>query len=174
MSAGFQQGITRVYLAGLHGSEPGHWQSRWHAQDPGSVWIQHRDWERPDLGAWLADVDDALAGRPGPKLLVAHSLGCYLAAAWASMLRPRGLLGAFLVAPPDLSQPGLAGVARGFEAGTSLPLACHGALVASQDDPWAGFEVSRLSRLRYGTVELPRDLRPGQWRLLDDAVSASL
>lgn len=38
----------------------------------------------------------------------------------------------------------------------------------------AGFEVSRLSRLRYGTVELPRDLRPGQWRLLDDAVSASL
>jgi len=38
----------------------------------------------------------------------------------------------------------------------------------------AGFEVSRLSRLRYGTVQLPRDLRPGQWRLLGDAVAASL
>jgi 23S rRNA pseudouridine2605 synthase len=38
----------------------------------------------------------------------------------------------------------------------------------------ADFEVSRLSRLRYGSVELPRDLRPGQWRLLDDAVAASL
>jgi 23S rRNA pseudouridine2605 synthase len=38
----------------------------------------------------------------------------------------------------------------------------------------AGFEVSRLSRLRYGPVELPRDLRPGQWRLLGEAVAASL
>ena len=38
----------------------------------------------------------------------------------------------------------------------------------------AGFEVSRLSRLRYGSVELPRDLGPGQWRLLGDAAAASL
>jgi 23S rRNA pseudouridine2605 synthase len=37
-----------------------------------------------------------------------------------------------------------------------------------------GFEVSRLLRLRYGPVHLPRDLRPGGWRLADEAVSNAL
>jgi 23S rRNA pseudouridine2605 synthase len=32
-----------------------------------------------------------------------------------------------------------------------------------------GFEVSRLSRLRYGRVSLPDDLRPGGWRLMPAA-----
>jgi len=37
-----------------------------------------------------------------------------------------------------------------------------------------GFEVSRLLRLRYGTVELPRNLRPGEARLADAGVIEAL
>lgn len=37
-----------------------------------------------------------------------------------------------------------------------------------------GKQVSRLMRLRYGTVTLPEDLRPGEWRELDPAGVASL
>jgi 23S rRNA pseudouridine2605 synthase len=38
----------------------------------------------------------------------------------------------------------------------------------------AGFEVSRLKRLRYGTVRLPDDLPPGRWRWLPAQEAASL
>ncbi len=37
-----------------------------------------------------------------------------------------------------------------------------------------GFEVSRLTRVRYGELRLPADLAPGQWRLLAEPVAASL
>jgi 23S rRNA pseudouridine2605 synthase len=33
-----------------------------------------------------------------------------------------------------------------------------------------GARVSRLLRVRYGPVELPRDLRPGQWREIANPV----
>ena len=38
----------------------------------------------------------------------------------------------------------------------------------------AGFEVSRLMRLRYGSVRLPPDLRPGQCRPMPAAQAALL
>jgi len=37
-----------------------------------------------------------------------------------------------------------------------------------------GYEVSRLSRIRYGPLRLPEDLRPGQSRLLSGADWAAL
>jgi 23S rRNA pseudouridine2605 synthase len=36
-----------------------------------------------------------------------------------------------------------------------------------------GHPVSRLSRVRYGPVELPPDLAPGKWRELDDTAKIS-
>jgi 23S rRNA pseudouridine2605 synthase len=37
-----------------------------------------------------------------------------------------------------------------------------------------GFEVSRLMRIRYGPIALPRDLRPGTWRIADAGLTGSL
>jgi 23S rRNA pseudouridine2605 synthase len=38
----------------------------------------------------------------------------------------------------------------------------------------AGFEVSRLMRIRFASVRLPRDLRPGQWRRMNATEAQSL
>jgi 23S rRNA pseudouridine2605 synthase len=38
----------------------------------------------------------------------------------------------------------------------------------------AGFEVSRLMRIRFASVRLPRDLRPGQWRRMNASEAQSL
>jgi len=37
-----------------------------------------------------------------------------------------------------------------------------------------GFEVSRLMRIRYGPIDLPRDLRPGGWLIADGELAAKL
>jgi 23S rRNA pseudouridine2605 synthase len=37
-----------------------------------------------------------------------------------------------------------------------------------------GYEVSRLLRIRYGPIELPRDLRAGRWCILEDRLVAAL
>ena len=37
-----------------------------------------------------------------------------------------------------------------------------------------GFEVSRLMRIRYGPIDLPRDLRPGRWRAADSELIGRL
>jgi 23S rRNA pseudouridine2605 synthase len=38
----------------------------------------------------------------------------------------------------------------------------------------AGFEVSRLQRVRFGSLRLPQGLRPGQWRWLDQGQVGAL
>ena len=48
-------------------------------------------------------------------------------------------------------------------------------VLASTDWPGlSGSEISRLLRIRYGPVQLPKELAAGHWRLLDPALHAQL
>jgi len=93
-------------LPGWLDSGPTHWQSRWETLH-GFERVQQDDWNWPRRGDWMARLDDVLLGTPGPAVLVAHSLGCQLVAAWAAHSRHAARVkAAMLVAPPDTEHEG--------------------------------------------------------------------
>ena len=58
--------------------------------------------------------------------------------------------------------------------GPLVPMAAEKGQVLKRLMEALGKQVSRLMRLRYGTVTLPQDLRPGEWRELEPAVVSGL
>ena len=72
-----------LVLPGWESSGAGHWQSMWE-QRHGYARVDQHDWSRPLRGDWMARLEDAVLTREEPCVLVAHSLGCILAAAWSA------------------------------------------------------------------------------------------
>ncbi|MEO6659050.1 MAG: alpha/beta hydrolase, partial [Burkholderiaceae bacterium] len=90
-----------LLLPGWLDSGATHWQSRWEAQH-GHRRVTQDDWVWPRRGDWMARLDEAVLDDDAPVLLVGHSLGCQLVAAWAAhSMHTARVRGALLVAPPD-------------------------------------------------------------------------
>ncbi len=142
-------------LPGWQGSGPGHWQSRWEALH-GCERVQQHDWQRPLRGDWIIQLEEALlkerdAGH-GPAVLVAHSLGCWLVAAWASHSQHTALVkAALLVAPPDLTQDSLRSLLPSWSKTVPAPLPFATRLLASQNDPFCGLERSGQLAAAWGS-----------------------
>ena len=136
-----------LMLPGWQGSGPDHWQSRWAALH-GYARVEQHDWQQPRRGDWLARLDETVIDSERPVLLVAHSLGCVLVAAWARFSRhAHKVRGALLVAPGDVEQPDLAPALPGWAPILRDPLPFPSLLVASQDDPRCRFErAEQLAR----------------------------
>ena len=148
---------TLVLLPGWHDSGPQHWQSRWpviHSDHARWMRVEQDDWQWPKRGDWMMQLDEALLAdaslQDEPAVLVAHSLGCHLVAAWAAHSRHTARVqGAWLVAPPDLDHPDKLG---------SLPPQLHGwTRVPRQRLPFAA-QVLASSHDRYSSVERAEQL----------------
>ena len=93
-----------LVLPGWQNSGPGHWQSLWEAEH-GYQLVEHHDWMQPLRGDWIARLEDVVLDSDAPAVLVAHSLGCILVAAWAAHSRnTHRVRAALLVAPPDVDR----------------------------------------------------------------------
>jgi predicted alpha/beta hydrolase family esterase len=143
--------VRLLVLPGLGGSGPEHWQTRWEASEPSCARVHQREWDRPDLGAWLHAVDEALAGGEGPAVLIAHSLACALVAHGARRAAWSGVVGALLVAPADVDSPAhTPPETRGFAPLPTEPLPFAATVVSSQNDPFVAFERARELARRWG------------------------
>jgi len=142
--------LTHVFLAGIGNSEPEHWQSIWYRSQPGSVWVEHNDWDNPDAGAWVADLDAALRSIAGPKVLIAHSLGCLLAVEWARAHRDPQVRGSFLVAVPDSASPNFPRQATGFRPAATGTPPMPALVVASTTDKYSAIDPARAAAAAWG------------------------
>lgn len=128
-----------LILPGWQNSGPDHWQSRWEALH-GYRRVDQHDWMNPRRGDWIARLEDVVLGcegGDGTVVLVAHSLGCLLAAAWAQVSRSTARVrGALLVAPGDAEREELRGVLPSWSPIVRERLPFPAILVGSRNDPY--------------------------------------
>jgi len=127
--------FSLLTVPGWHNSGPVHWQSRWENLRPDIRRVQQDDWERPDPGSWVLQLDKAIHAARQPVILLAHSLGCITLAHWVKETGGRGVAAALLVAPADVERPDAAPALRGFAPIPQQQLPFASRIVASDNDP---------------------------------------
>jgi hypothetical protein len=131
---------TILLLPGWQNSGPDHWQSLWQAAH-GYQRVEQHDWLLPLRGDWIARLEDVLLQQPVPVVLVAHSLGCLLVAAWAAHSRNTHLVkAALLVAPGDAEREEMRPLLASWAPIPLQKLPFKSTLVGSRNDPYCSFE----------------------------------
>jgi len=125
-----------LLLPGWLNSGPDHWQSRWEALH-GHRRVDQDDWVWPRRGDWMARLDDVLLASGDRAVLVAHSLGCQLVAAWAAHSRHATLVEtALLVAAPDTERDDMPPNLFNWRPIVRQRLPFRSLMVTSTDDPY--------------------------------------
>lgn len=145
-----------LIVPGLDGSGPEHWQTLWERRLAQCHRVQMGDWAYPERSKWIRRLDQDIRTATAPVLIAAHSLGALTVAWWAkerwSLGNQERVVGALLVAPPDVER---GKVRERMDSFGPLPrdtLPFPTLLVASRNDPYASFETSRRIAAMWGST----------------------
>lgn len=141
-----------LFIPGLGGSGPGHWQTRWAEKLSTARAVELPDWNHPDRETWVAAILAAIDHCQRPAILVGHSLGSIAAVHAARSLADAGCIrAAFLVAPPaERAIASLPVIDPAFALPSAAPLPFPSLLVASRNDPYATLPESESMALDWG------------------------
>ncbi|WP_331375227.1 RBBP9/YdeN family alpha/beta hydrolase [Sinorhizobium chiapasense] len=145
--------IETLILPGLNGSPEDHWQRHWARDNTDSQIVEQDNWTCPDLDSWMGCLESAIEASPGRIGLVAHSLGCVLAAKLANHRLASRVRCALLVAPCDLEtteklHPCM--ITFGSMPRSRLPF--PSLVVGSLNDPYMSVERLRLTARCWGSA----------------------
>ncbi len=149
-----------LIVPGLHNSGPGHWQTIWEERLPRARRVDLGLWDDPHRNTWVGKLALAIGRAERPVVLVAHSLGCHVVAWWAeyeaafnAAVRAAELscvVGALLVAPPDVEENPVDRRLTRFAPLPSSLMPFPTIVVASRDDPYASVGQVRRIAQRWG------------------------
>jgi len=118
-------------------------------------------WDDPHRNTWVGKLALAIGRAERPVVLVAHSLGCHVVAWWAEYeaafnahLRSGEscpVIGALLVAPPDVEERPVDRRLTRFAPLPPSALPFPSIVVASRDDPYLGLAQARGMARRWGS-----------------------
>ena len=139
-----------LQLPGWQNSDAAHWQSRWE-MIYGDRRVEQHEWMQPRRGDWSARLEEEVLAASSPVVLVAHSLGCILVAAWAAHSRnTRKVRAALLVAPGDVERDDLRQMIPGWAPIVRQKLPFPALMVAADNDPYCASARSRGLAVDWG------------------------
>jgi predicted alpha/beta hydrolase family esterase len=150
-----------LIVPGLNNSGPGHWQSIWEQTLPRARRVDLGLWDDPHRNTWVGKLALAIGRAERPVVLVAHSLGCHVIAWWAEYeaafnahlrnAEPCPVIGALLVAPPDVEEHPADRRLTRFAPLPPSQLPFPSTVVASRNDPYLGMAQARRMAHRWGS-----------------------
>jgi hypothetical protein len=135
-----------LIIPGLNNSGPDHWQTKWEAKIPDCERVELGMWDDPHRNTWVNKINLAVHRAGRPVILVAHSLGCQAVAWWAEYEQPaygNPVVGALLVAPPDVEREGVDARLARFAPAPRRALPFPTFLAASENDHYCSLRNAR-------------------------------
>jgi uncharacterized protein len=146
-----------LHLPGWGGSSLSHWQTEW-ARKFGDERVEQDDWDWPRRGDWMTRLEEVLLADQAdarPAVLIAHSLGCHLVAAWAAHSKNTARVqAALLVAPPDLDRPEAPPQLHSWRPLVREPLPFRSLVVYSSNDAYASVDAALRLAADWGSASV--------------------
>ena len=141
-----------LIVPGYKGSGEDHWQSRWERNITSARRVQMGDWHKPVFEDWKENLLKAVSEAKKPIVLIGHSIGSQVIVHAAREFE-KPVVGALLVAPPDVENPSIRPKhLMTFGPASRDPLPFPSVTIASRNDHFCSFDVAEDMAAAWGSL----------------------